>query len=296
MNSSILFAITTGGVLLFALGFASDPVAVKQPEPAAEAQPDASTPPRIVYVPVSPQPALYEKTGMNDFDRAAWDKLMETVDKLELRETPLREALNQLSHPRELNLLVDWQGIAALGIQKDDPVTLRLHTVRLATALQAVLDAASGRNQLGFYVQDGIVRVMDQEEMLSTVCYTEVYDCSDLVDATPVTEARRLILQELHDRLHNQRAAQGQVDAGVLDAGLRECERVLDQMSRESWDTTLEELTLIITDSVQPDTWREAGGMFGSIACFRGKLVVTQNVAGHYEIKQLLDRLRTHGR
>lgn len=296
MNSSILFAITILGVLAFAFGSASEPATVGQPDPAAEAQPGASAPPRIVYVPVSPQPVLHAESDMNEFDRAAWDKLMETVDKLELRETPLQEALNQLAHPRELNLLVNWQGLEALGIRADDPVTLSLHKVRLATALQAILDAASGENQLKFYLQDGIVRVVEQLRIVSEVCYTEVYDCAGLIDATAVTEARRLILQELRDRLHNQPAAQGQVDAGVLDTGLRECERILDQMSRESWDTTLEELAEVIRSSVQPETWRDEGGTLGTIAPFRGKLVVTQNVVGHYEIKQLLDRLRTRGR
>jgi len=52
------------------------------------------------------------------------------------------------------------------------------------------------------------------------------------------------------------------------------------------------QLTRLITTTVQPDTWREAGGSSGSITSFKGKLVIKATEPVHKEVSQLLEMLR----
>jgi len=48
----------------------------------------------------------------------------------------------------------------------------------------------------------------------------------------------------------------------------------------------------LIMTTVQPESWRDAGGPSGSITSFKGKLVIKATEAAHKEVAQLLEMLR----
>ena len=54
----------------------------------------------------------------------------------------------------------------------------------------------------------------------------------------------------------------------------------------------LTELIKILTDSVAPETWRDAGGQQGTIREMRGLLIVTQTCPNHDRVRRLLNALR----
>ena len=54
----------------------------------------------------------------------------------------------------------------------------------------------------------------------------------------------------------------------------------------------LDSLTQLITETVSPDTWRDAGGSVGSVRSLAGQLIITQTTQNHEQIVQLLTTLR----
>jgi hypothetical protein len=67
--------------------------------------------------------------------------------------------------------------------------------------------------------------------------------------------------------------------AGVFDYGIT-------RQDRE------DQLTRIITDSVDPESWRDAGGTVGSIQSWAGRLIIHQTPDNHQKIESLLNNLR----
>lgn len=60
------------------------------------------------------------------------------------------------------------------------------------------------------------------------------------------------------------------------------------QLRRERID----ELKQLIQDTIDPESWRDAGGNIGSIASLESQIVVTQTVNAHKQIQDLLRELR----
>ncbi len=63
-------------------------------------------------------------------------------------------------------------------------------------------------------------------------------------------------------------------------------------MSPADQASAMKELIGVVTTTVAPDTWRDAGGDVGTVTSFGLKLIVTTNDAVHGELKQLLALLR----
>jgi hypothetical protein len=70
-------------------------------------------------------------------------KLDGIVPVVDFRDTPLGEVLDSLSAAAEVHLVVNWHDLADLGIDPDAPITLRMRSVKLATALRAAVQAAN---------------------------------------------------------------------------------------------------------------------------------------------------------
>lgn len=68
--------------------------------------------------------------------------------------------------------------------------------------------------------------------------------------------------------------------------------RVYDVRDIIASEVQINDLTQLITESVAPDSWRDAGGSVGVIRPTRNKLVVTQTPMNHREIRNVLQMLR----
>src|SRR5439155_2391569 len=54
----------------------------------------------------------------------------------------------------------------------------------------------------------------------------------------------------------------------------------------------VEEITALITQTVAPDSWRDAGGTIGSVRELQGQLIVTQTPENQRLLQGLLEQLR----
>jgi hypothetical protein len=61
------------------------------------------------------------------------------------------------------------------------------------------------------------------------------------------------------------------------------------------FDESTERLKHIITDTISPDTWRDAGGAVGSINDFDGLFVITTTPEIQRQIADLLEMIRNRG-
>ena len=54
----------------------------------------------------------------------------------------------------------------------------------------------------------------------------------------------------------------------------------------------IDDIKKLITDTVAPDSWRDAGGTIGSIQELSGQLIVTQIADNHKKLQGVLEQLR----
>ena len=59
-----------------------------------------------------------------------------------------------------------------------------------------------------------------------------------------------------------------------------------------SREELVEQITKLITDTVAPESWREAGGTVGSLRELQGQLIVTQTPENQHSLVNLLEQLR----
>jgi beta-lactamase regulating signal transducer with metallopeptidase domain len=185
------------------------------------------------------------------------EKLKKPV-QIQFEGQTLADALEFLRDAAGVDILVQWAQLEAAGLERNSPVTLKL---REPTPVDAALGLMFRTLpvKLQFEIDKGAVVVGTADQVTNEV--TRVYDVSDLVMAHP-------------------EPAPGAFGGGGGGGG-----PVL-------MPDDVAQLTRLIVSTVQPDTWRDAGGSLGSITSFKGKLVIKSSESVHKEVAQLLEMLR----
>jgi hypothetical protein len=177
------------------------------------------------------------------------------VPDLDLSNATLGQALDKIGVLSGQNFVVRWPALKAVGLSRDTPVRLHLWDVRVGPSLRLVLDLVCGGTVLGWDDVDGVITVSTSED-LARETVTQVYDVRDLLAAMNLSQV----------------------------PGLPEEGRV--------WQELVDELTRLITETIEADSWRDAGGSVGSLRELGGRLIVTQTPENHKQLRALLVRLR----
>jgi hypothetical protein len=180
-------------------------------------------------------------------------KLDETIFSLKVTSAPLEGVVKQLADVSGQNLYVDWLALQAAGISAHDPITVDLHDLPVSVLLGRALQEA-GRDQvrLGYTVIDGVVQISTEDD-LAKYTVIRVYDVRDLVERE----------RALSPNLKNDLAS------NATDALIR-----------------------LIQETIDPTSWRDAGGSIGSIYALGGALVVRQSPQNQDAVLGLLVALR----
>jgi hypothetical protein len=185
-------------------------------------------------------------------------RLERTLERVSAQATPLEKVMQMLRDQTGVNLFVNWRALEAAGINREAPVTLDLHGVSAAVALRMALkDVGGGNVLLRFDVDEGVVIVSTADDLAKSAC-TRVYNVRDLIE------------EEFEHRRRLAGDAQKPVDE----------QQVVDALVR------------VIQETVDPTSWRDAGGSVGAVRYFGGRLIVTQTQDGHQEVVDLLAGLR----
>ena len=91
-------------------------------------------------------------------------------------ETPLQEAINQISEAHKIPIVIDNQALEDIGLSADEPVTINLENVSLRSFLRIMLRDLD----LTYVIKDEVMQITSQEAAEENLV-TKVYPVGDLV-------------------------------------------------------------------------------------------------------------------
>jgi len=230
-----------------------------------------------------------EVIGQDPANKAVYKQLDKIIDLSELTpqmsfSTAIEILKNSADPP--LKVFVNWRDLLDnADIEQTTPINMDpISAIPLNRGLKLLLEAISGFGvELGYAVEDGIITIATIEALPSE--WEElVYDVTDL-------------LGQPADYRASFRGGRGGGAGGVSDVGggfQQESEQ--DELERdelaERAGTRTESLVTLIQETVEPDSWFEAGGE-GTITIYQNrKLIVRQTREVHKKIEKLLKEMR----
>lgn len=230
--------------------------------------------------------------------RSAAAKLSWRFREIRFEDMPLGEVLDNIARVFDVNIVVRWNRLAAVGIERDAGVSLSARNMRLSQVLWLVLNQLDGASVKLAYRADRDMILISTADDLGGSMVVKVYDIEDLVAnriARPTFSAERL-----HTAVTG---VQPVVAAGAV--GVRPLTQdfgtgiylnsddvgsdspVNDEEAVAPGETTkeqrIQQLINVITTTIEPDSWAVNGGR-GSIIGFRGRLVVRNSPFVHQQL------------
>jgi type II secretory pathway component GspD/PulD (secretin) len=184
--------------------------------------------------------------------------------------TGLEKVLSLLKDNMDVNMVVDWEALKRVGVERDSPVTVRLKEIPFRKALTTALATVEGGERLAYAVEDGVLMISTKEALeASKKLVVQVYDIRDM-----------LVVPSAAGDMFSQLAW---ASAGhESPAAMREKQRA----------ETIAGIMNTIKSTVAPDSWKETGGTQGSIRELNGQLIVSQTAENQAAIRVLLEQLR----
>ena len=190
-----------------------------------------------------------------DFDKLGpiAQTLAATVVPIDFRENTLESAIDYLQAISGVQIVVDWNALSLIGVDRDDAVTLQLSAVPLDAAFDLTL------GQVGHDIDRPIYEIREDE---SLVFVSSLDGCrSDTVLVT--YDVSNLIEQHLRiePEVTRQQAAQDLVDT--------------------------------IEETIDPASWISLGGESGTLRVLGDRLIVLNSRRNHKAISALLGSIAT---
>lgn len=240
-----------------------------------------------------------EAEGDSEATIQARERLRKVAPELKFDGKTFEQVIEELRAITGLNIIPNWSALEAQAIERDHEVNLKLTNVTVQQALDLILqDVGGGEVELAYEVDEGIVRISTKED-LSRRRLTRVYNIQDLIISVPTFRGRRINLQNIGQNqqqggigggrfIQGGGAGQGgQGNQGGLFGG--------DEQEDDDLDTGIDPMQPIIEliqETIDPESWREAGGNVGSISSLQQQLIVTQTSTAHSQLRDLLKDLR----
>lgn len=242
-----------------------------------------------------------------EVNRQARKKLSTVAPALKFDAQPFEEVIEQLGALTGLNIVPNWAALEAVGIEKDAEVTLRLQNVTFEKAMRTILETiGAGETELAYEIDEGVIQISTKDD-LSRRTIVRVYNIQDLIISVPTFRGRQINLNQIGQNqgraggLGGGQFLQGGGVGGGGGGGGGGGQGLFGgggagggQGDDEEQDDTdpLEPIVQLIQQTIDPESWREAGGNVGSIQSLNQQLVVTQTATAHQELRDLLRQLR----
>jgi type II secretory pathway component GspD/PulD (secretin)/outer membrane protein assembly factor BamD (BamD/ComL family) len=244
---------------------------------------------------------VQEERGISRQDQATEALLDKQLPEMSFEGTTLTDAIDYFHDITGANILLDTKALEAAGVDRSTPITVKLKDVKFSKALDIVLKLAGGTTPLGYDIDENVITISTQDE-LSKKTTLAVYDVRDLLVQIP-----QFMQQDLSGLVSSISASGGQStqlgggNTGAANLSSGSGGNALSsgssgsQTGQQNSQAALDALIKLITDTVAPDTWRNAaGGTIGSIEPLlgTGQVVVTQTADNQQKIQDLLDKIR----
>jgi len=190
---------------------------------------------------------------------------------------PLKEAVAWFRTAGDLNIILDESGIEEEGVISTTPVTIELNEVAIHTALRLLLKPLN----LGITIdEESSVIIVTSKVRMQGKMVAAAYPVADLVIPIP---------KSVVVRLSGDGAYVLQPDSGPRSGEVT----LLSGAAYENSQLDMDSISELITTVVEPDSWREVGGL-GTLRANEKtlSLVIRQTQDVHREVSGLLDQLR----
>jgi hypothetical protein len=203
--------------------------------------------------------------------------------ELNLEDASVGQVFDRLSQQTRTNIAVNWQALQNEGVHRGKPVNLRVWNLPLRRALDlACSQAGGGSASLGWAVDRGVIEVSTREA-LTRSAVARIYDVRDLLTDYAASQQRINACFPPG----TQPATTGGGDSSLFGPANPRATSAADAAE------ALTVLSELIQQTVDPESWREAGGAVGSIYVFSGRLIIITTRESHARIEELLALVRT---
>ena len=207
-------------------------------------------------------------------------QLRQVMPEVKFDSMKLGQAIDALRRMSGANIFVNWRRLEELPehFGPNTPVSMevRLKNVTLGQAIAKVLDCADPSRHLqtrtlGYGIRDSIITI--SEGWPDVVSVGRWYYVQDLIN------------DPAHYGLDRPQTVQdvGPTTRGGLFA---------NEPPVNSRQEIIDQLVMLITESVDPESWRDNGGTAGSIRSWAGRLIIHQTPENHQKIESMLNNLR----
>jgi Flp pilus assembly secretin CpaC len=218
----------------------------------------------------------------SEADRSVLATLRETRLPVDFTENAFEDVVAFIGNTARVDIDVDWESLADIGVDPDTPVTMRLREVPVETILDRVVAKVSDPDlPAGWAIQDGIITIAS-DEILRRNTVLEIYDIRDLLFVIPNFDNA----PEFDLSAALQAGASGGGGGSSPFQGGNDDNDDLDPEER------IQQIVDLIQANIDPDGWVDLGGSTSSITELNGNFVITTTARNHRAIIGLLGKLR----
>lgn len=242
-----------------------------------------------------------EESAESDSTRVARKKLQAVAPELAFEAKRFEDVIENLRALTGLNIVPNWAALSAAAIEKEAEVNLKLQGVKYEKALQLILNAVgAGETELAYEIDDGVVTVSTKED-LSRNKVTRVYNVQDLIITVPTFRSRFTPYnvpqsQNQQGGLGGGRFLVGGGQGGQGGGGGQQQggggQQGQQEETQQNLGDPLQPLMTLIQQTIDPESWRDAGGNVGAISALQNQVIVTQTTTAHGQLRDLLRQLR----
>lgn len=216
----------------------------------------------------------------SESDRAVLATLRETRLPVDFTENAFEDVVAFIGNTARVDIDVDWESLADIGVDPDTPVTMRLREVPVETILDRVVAKVSDPDlPAAWAIQDGIITIAS-DEILRRNTVLEIYDIRDLLFVIPnFDNAPEFDLSAA-------------LQSGAGGGGSSPFQGGNDQDDDLEPEERIQQIVDLIQANIDPDGWVDLGGSTSSITELNGNFVITTTARNHRAIIGLLGKLR----
>ncbi|MCA9303609.1 MAG: hypothetical protein KC996_05765 [Phycisphaerales bacterium] len=218
----------------------------------------------------------------SEANRAVLATLEDTRMPVEFSDNAFEDVIAFIGTTTQIDIDVDWDSLADIGVDPDSPVDLTLKNVTVATLLDRVIAKVSDPDlPAGWAIQDGILTIAS-DEVLRKNTVLEIYDIRDLIFEVPnFDNAPQFNLQSaIQSASGGGGGGQSPFSQGGQDVDL------IDR------DERVQQIVDLLQANIDPDGWADLGGDTSAITELNGNFVITSTPKNHRAIIGLLNKLR----
>jgi type II secretory pathway component GspD/PulD (secretin)/tetratricopeptide (TPR) repeat protein len=219
----------------------------------------------------------------SEANQAVLATLEDTRMPVEFADNAFEDVVAFIGATTNIDIDVDWDSLAEIGVDPDSPVDLTLKNVTVATLLDRVIAKVSDPDlPAGWAIMDGILTIAS-DEVLRKNTVLEIYDIRDLIFEVPnFDNAPQFNLQSAIQSASGGGGGGGQ---SPFSQGGQD----VDLVDR---DDRIQQIVDLLQANIDPDGWADLGGDTSAITELNGNFVITSTPKNHRAIIGLLNKLR----